>query len=182
LDTLLKGPNGPRLHDAINQSVEVIFKALTTKKPLLICGNGGSAADAQHIAGELVGRCFKEHEPLRAMALSADSAVLTCLGNDYGYEMIFARQVKAYADSGGILLAISTSGNSPNVIKALEAARDLGMHTIGLTGETGGAMAPLCDILINVPGTIAPHIQEIHVLVYHYLCYAIENKLTQTHV
>lgn len=161
----------------MERAVDAAFTALAADKPLLICGNGGSAADAMHIAGELVGRFLKERRALKAIALSADSAILTAWGNDVGYDDVFARQVHAYGETGGVLLAISTSGRSKNVIAAVEAAKAKGMITIGLTGQGGGLLAPLVDILLDVPSTATPLIQQAHVCLYHYLCAEIEARI-----
>lgn len=161
----------------IERAVTVALAALEADKPLLICGNGGSAADAMHIAGELVGRFLKERRALKAIALSADSAILTAWGNDYGYEHVFARQVNAYGEPGGVLLAISTSGRSKNVIAAVNAAKALGMTTIGLTGKGGGPLGGMVDVLLDVPSTSTPLIQQGHICIYHYLCAEIEARL-----
>lgn len=143
-------------------------------KRLLLCGNGGSAADAQHIAAEFSGRYLLERAPWDAIALHANTSALTALGNDYGYDDVFERQVHAHGREGDILIAISTSGNSPNIIKALQAAHANGMRTIGLTGEGGGAMAPHCDVLLAVASKHTPRIQEMHILIGHILCEIVE--------
>lgn len=157
-------------------AVDLTAAALAAGKPLLVCGNGGSAADAQHIAGELVGRFLKERKALNVRALSADTSILTAWANDYSYETVFSRQVEAYGTAGGVLLAISTSGNSKNVLAAAEQARAMSMSVIGLTGEGGGRLAPLCDVLLDVPSRSTPRIQEMHLMLYHYLCEAIEAR------
>jgi D-sedoheptulose 7-phosphate isomerase len=154
-----------------------IAAALARNRPLLICGNGGSAADAMHITGELVGRFLKERRALRAICLADNPAVLTAWSNDYSFEEVFARQVEAYGEAGGVLLAISTSGNSPNVLAALAVARRMGLVTIGLTGEGGGRMAPLCDHLLDVPSRSTPLIQQVHVCLYHHICAVVETRL-----
>jgi D-sedoheptulose 7-phosphate isomerase len=158
----------------LEPAARLIAQALKADKPLLVCGNGGSAADAQHIAGELVGRFLKERRALRCISLTADTAVLTALGNDYGFDAVFARQVEAYGEAGGALLGISTSGNSANVVAAFEKARALGMTTIALTGQGGGKLAALADILIDAPSRHTPDIQQVHVCLYHFLCERIE--------
>jgi len=158
-------------------AVDRIVAALGAGRPLLVCGNGGSAADAQHITGELVGRFLKERRGLKAICLSSNAAVLTAWANDYSYESVFARQVEAYAEKGGVLLGLSTSGNSPNVIAAFEAARRLGMSTVALTGEGGGRLAGLSDVLLAVPSRHTPLIQQAHICLYHYLCEEIEARL-----
>lgn len=158
----------------VEPAARLIAQALKADKPLLVCGNGGSAADSQHIAGELVGRFLKERRALRCISLVADSAVMTALANDYGYEAVFARQVEAYGEAGGAVLGISTSGNSPNVVAAFEKARAIGMTTIALTGEGGGKLAALADVLIDVPSRHTPDIQQVHLVLYHFLCERIE--------
>jgi D-sedoheptulose 7-phosphate isomerase len=161
----------------VERAVAATFAALAADKPLLICGNGGSAADAMHIAGELVGRFLKERRALKAIALSADSAILTAWSNDFSYDGVFARQVHAYGEAGGVLLAISTSGRSRNVVAAVEAAKSKAMTTIALTGKGGGALASLVDILLDVPSESTPLIQQAHVCLYHYLCAEIEARI-----
>jgi D-sedoheptulose 7-phosphate isomerase len=161
----------------VELAVAAILKSLEADKAFLICGNGGSAADASHIAGELVGRFLKERRALKAIALSADSAILTAWGNDYSYEDVFARQVLAYGEPGGVLLAISTSGRSKNVVAAVTAAKSKGMIVIGLTGKGGGHLAPMVDILLDVPSSETPLIQQAHMCLYHYLCAEVEARL-----
>ena len=137
---------------------------------LLICGNGGSAADAQHMAAEFVNRFLMDRPPLPAIALTTDSSILTAIGNDFGFDLVFAKQVAALGRPDDILLAISTSGNSKNILLALEEAQKLGLFCLGLTGKGGGAMAGLCNALIDVDNNSTPLIQEIHVAVEHLLC------------
>ncbi|MGE3538404.1 MAG: SIS domain-containing protein [Candidatus Tectimicrobiota bacterium] len=160
--------------EKIDAALELIVPALSQQRPLLVCGNGGSAADALHISGELVGRFLLERRALNVLCLSANVSAMTAWANDYDYESIFARQVEAHGTEGAILLCISTSGNSKNILKALETARDLHLATIGLTGQGGGGMATLCDVLIDVPSRSTPRVQEMHLVVYHYLCERIE--------
>src|SRR5580658_1918502 len=154
--------------------------ALGAGKPLLICGNGGSASDAMHITGELVGRFLLERKALKAICLSSNPAVLTAWANDYSFETVFSRQVEAYGEPGAAILGISTSGNSKNVIEAFKQARSMGMTTIALTGEGGGRLAPWTDYLFAVPSKSTPMIQQVHVCLYHYLCEAIERTLALT--
>jgi D-sedoheptulose 7-phosphate isomerase len=161
----------------VERAVTMCVAALAADRPLLVCGNGGSAADAMHIAGELVGRFLKERRGLKAIALSADSAILTAWGNDYSYETVFSRQVEAYGEAGGVLLALSTSGNSPNVLAAARSAHARGMTVVALTGKGGGKLAPLADVLLDVPATATPLIQQVHICVYHYLCQEIEARI-----
>jgi len=171
-----------RMRDAdlsaqMDRAVDAIVAALRDRKPLLVCGNGGSMADALHIAGELTARFLLDRGGLPAMALGSNPSTVTAWSNDVGYASQFAREVEAFGTPGGVLLALSTSGNSANVIAALEAARRLGLTTIGLTGEGGGRMAPLCDILLAVPCRFTPLIQQAHQALYHYLCLRVEAKM-----
>lgn len=160
------------------EAVAVIAGALAAGKPLLVCGNGGSASDAMHITGELVGRFLKERRALSCICLSSNPSVLTAWSNDYSYDTVFSRQVEAYGTAGGVILGISTSGNSRNVIEAFHAARRIGMITIGLSGEGGGRMAECSDLLIDVPSQETPMIQQVHICLYHYICKKVEEKLT----
>ncbi|MDN2565458.1 SIS domain-containing protein [Aquibium sp. A9E412] len=158
-------------------ATEAVATALAAGRALLVCGNGGSASDAEHIAGELVGRFLKERRAYNVVALSANPAVLTALGNDYGFDSVYARQVEAHGAPGGVLLAISTSGNSANIVAAAEKARAVGMTVVGLTGAGGGALAPLCDILLAVPARETPLVQQGHLCLYHHLCGMVETRL-----
>lgn len=147
---------------------------------LLICGNGGSAADAQHLAAEFVNRFRINRRPLPALALTTDSSILTAVANDFSYEQVFSKQVEAFGKPEDLALGISTSGNSPNVIKAMEAARSIGMKTVALTGGTaqpGGKLAGICDLVLNVPSDSTPHIQEAHLWVEHILCEIVEKQM-----
>jgi D-sedoheptulose 7-phosphate isomerase len=161
-----------------DRAVELISNALSEGLPLLVCGNGGSASDAMHITGELVGRYLKERKALNCICLSSNPAVLTAWANDYSYETVFSRQVEAYGRAGGVVLGLSTSGNSANVIKAFETAKSMGMFTIAMTGEGGGKIAAISDVLIDVPSERTPDIQQVHVCLYHYLCEMVEARLT----
>ena len=161
----------------VDAAIAAIVQALGADLPLLVCGNGGSASDAMHIAGELVGRFLKERRGLNCIALGADTASLTAWANDYDYASVFARQVEAYGRAGGVLLGISTSGNSAKVLQAAAAAKKKGMTVIGLTGEGGGKLAPLCDILIDAPSRHTPQVQQIHACLYHYICERAEAAL-----
>lgn len=143
----------------------------------IFCGNGGSAADAQHLAAELMGRFLIDRAPLAAMALNVNTSTLTAIGNDFGYDEVFERQLRGIGRLGDVLVGLSTSGNSTNVIRALKAAKEMGIFTIGLTGETGGKMAELCDVLLNVPSRSTPRIQEMHIAVGHCLCEWVEAAL-----
>jgi D-sedoheptulose 7-phosphate isomerase len=162
---------------AMESAVEAIVAGLGAGKPLLICGNGGSAADAIHIAGELVGRFLKERKAYNVIALPSNVGVMTAWGNDYGFDTVYSRQVEAHGVPGAVLIAISTSGNSTNVLLAAEQARAMGMTVVSLTGATGGKLAALSDILLNVPSTFTPVIQQGHLCLYHHLCEAVEARL-----
>jgi D-sedoheptulose 7-phosphate isomerase len=158
----------------IGQLAQSMAEVFQQKGKVLFCGNGGSAADAQHIAAELSGRFYKNRPPLYAEALHVNSSFITAVANDYGYDEVYARMVEAAGTPGDMLVAISTSGNSPNIIKAIEKAKQCGMTVAGMTGASGGAMADLCDLLINIPATDTPRIQESHILVGHIVCELVE--------
>jgi D-sedoheptulose 7-phosphate isomerase len=162
---------------AVEQVVEACEQALRAGAKVLFAGNGGSAADAQHMAGEFVSRFHYDRPGMAAIALTVDSSVLTAIGNDYGYERVFARQIEALGRPGDVFFAYSTSGQSPNILHALRAARALGMRTVGLTGNRKGAMNPLCDHLIEIPSASTPSIQEGHLVVGHAICAALENAV-----
>lgn len=144
---------------------------------LMFCGNGGSAADSQHLASELTGRFVNDRRPLAGLALSTDSSALTCIGNDYAFDEVFARQVAGLGRAGDGLVAISTSGNSRNVLRAVAVAREAGIHTLGLLGRDGGALREACDAAIVVPSQVTARIQEAHILIGHTLCGLIEAEL-----
>lgn len=154
-----------------------IVKAFKEDKKVLLCGNGGSAADAQHIAAELSGRFYFDRPPLLAEALHVNTSYLTAVANDYSYDEVFSRLVSAKGRKGDILIGISTSGNSKNILKAIETANDIGMITLGMTGESGGKMKQLCRYLINVPSKDTPRIQEAHILIGHIICEIVEKEL-----
>lgn len=156
---------------------KAIIEAFKNDKKVLLCGNGGSAADAQHIAAELSGRFYKDRNPLFAEALHVNTSYLTAVANDYSYDEVYARLVKAKGRKGDILIGISTSGNSKNIIKAIEEAKNIGMITVGMTGQTGGKMKDLCAFLINVPSTDTPRIQEAHITIGHIICEIVEKEL-----
>jgi len=163
--------------DKVQEAADEIFSTLENGNKLLICGNGGSAADSQHFAAELVGRFEKEKQPLPAISLTTDTSILTAVANDYGYDNVFAKQVKALGEKGDILFAISTSGNSPNVLKAVELAKTIGMKSISLTGKDGGKIAGISDIDINIPVFSTARVQEAHITVIHIICKIIEDKM-----
>ena len=144
---------------------------------IILAGNGGSAADAQHIAAEFVSRFYFDREGLPSIAITTDSSILTAIGNDYGYERLFARQIEAQAKKGDIFIGISTSGNSANIIEALKMCKSKGVISVGLTGESGGKMRDLCDYCIKVPSNKTPRIQESHILIGHIICAIVEEEL-----
>jgi D-sedoheptulose 7-phosphate isomerase len=167
-------------HDHADRIVHVatlIANAFHNGNKVLLFGNGGSATDAAHIAAEFVGRYKRERVPLPAIALATDIAAITCIANDYGYEELFARQVRAHGRKGDIAIGISTSGNSPNVLKGIEAARDCGLATIAWTGANGGKLAGLVDYPFIVPSTVTSRIQESHITLGHVLCELVEDHL-----
>ena len=163
--------------EEVARLARVLADALARGGKILLCGNGGSAADAQHLAAEFVNRFLIDRRPLPAVALTTDTSILTAVGNDFGFDLVFAKQVQALGREGDVLLGLSTSGNSPNVVAALEAGRALGMVAIGLTGEGGGKMRELCDHLLAVPSRQTPLIQEIHITVGHLLCLLVDEIL-----
>ncbi len=156
---------------------ERLASVLKNGGKILLAGNGGSAADAQHFAGEIVGRFTMERKSLPALSLCVDPSVMTCIGNDYGYGEVFARQLEGIGRSGDAFVAISTSGNSENLVRALRAAKAKGMATVGFLGRDGGKMKPLCDFPLIVPSSSTPRIQETHTLTVHILCQLIEQEL-----
>lgn len=167
----------PRLAREVSLAVDVIHSSLANGGQLFFAGNGGSAADAQHLAAELTGRFFRERQPFRALALHGNTSALTAIGNDYGYEHVFARELTAHARADDVLLAISTSGKSPNILRAIEAARQCKVKTIGLTGESGGQMRDVCDLCLCAPSKSTPRIQEIHIVIGHTICELLEERL-----
>jgi len=158
----------------LNLTAHSLLDAIKGGGKILAAGNGGSAADAQHFAAELVNRFLMERHPLPAIALTTDTSVLTSIANDYSFDLIFSRQIEALGREGDVLLALSTSGTSKNILKALDRANSQGLTTIGLTGENASRMASLCDICISVPDTSTPRVQEVHHLVLHILCEIVE--------
>lgn len=164
--------------DRMERAVALICAELRQNRPLLVCGNGGSAADAEHIACELVGRFLKDRRALNAICLVSNSAALSAWANDCDYDDVFARQVEAHGANGGVLMVLSTSGNSQNVIRAAQAARRLGLPVIALTGQGGGELGKHCDVLLDVPCDKTPLIQQVHICLYHYICERVEAILT----
>lgn len=165
------------LSDNIAEASRKIIKAYQAGGKVLLIGNGGSAADAQHIAAELVGRFKMERKALPAIALTTDTSLLTAMANDYGYDSVFRRQVEGLAGKNDVLIAITTSGTSPNILKAVEAARSKGMLVIGLTGKTGGKLKDMVDLAIVVPSDNTQRIQEAHITIGHIICHLVENEL-----
>ena len=166
-----------QLLSRLEQVSNLFIKCFQKSGKVLFCGNGGSAADAQHISAELSGRYKLDRKPLFAEALHVNSSFMTAVANDYAYDEVYARMVEAAGRTGDILVAISTSGNSSNVIKAIQRAKGAGMTVVGMTGSTGGEMKDLCDVLLNVPSTNTPRIQEAHILMGHIICELTEKGL-----
>jgi D-sedoheptulose 7-phosphate isomerase len=161
----------------ITDCVTVIVDAFSVGNKVLFCGNGGSAADAQHLAAEFSGRFYIDRDALPAEALHCNTSYLTAVGNDYSYDVIFSRLIKGIGKKGDVLVGLSTSGNSANIVNAFETAKEKGMITIGFTGFTGGRMKEICDYLLNVPSTDTPRIQESHILLGHIICQLVEEKI-----
>lgn len=169
--------NDTRLLEIVEQVTAVCIEAYRQDRKLLFCGNGGSAADAQHLAAELSGRFYYDRPPLFAEALHVNTSFVTAVANDYNYEAVYARMIHAAGRPGDVLFAISTSGNSPNILKAIEAAKECGMIVVGMTGESGGQMRDRCDYLLNMPSSDTPRVQECHMLVGHTICELIEGGM-----
>ena len=164
------------LQSRLEHAALACIQCLNAGRKILLAGNGGSAADAQHLAAEFSGRFYRDRRALPAEALHCNSSYLTAVANDYGYEFVYSRIVDGVCEAGDVLLGLSTSGNSANIVKAFEAARSKGVHTIGFTGSGGGRMAPLSDILLDVPSSDTPRIQEAHILMGHILCQLSEER------
>lgn len=169
--------DNPELLKDINDAASLVTIAYQQNKKTLLGGNGGSAADAQHIAGEFVSRFYFDRPGIPSIALTTDTSIITAIGNDYGYEKLFARQIQAYGNEGDIFIGISTSGNSKNIIEGLAMCKEKGIKSIGLTGISGGKMAELCDICVRVPSPETPRIQESHILIGHIICCIVEETL-----
>jgi D-sedoheptulose 7-phosphate isomerase len=174
IDTMTKVLHDDAIHAAVVEAGRITADAMKQGRKLLVCGNGGSAADAQHLVAEFVSRLTVDRPALRAIALTTDTSILTAVGNDYSYDNVFERQVEALGLPGDVLLAISTSGNSKNCIKALKLARTLGIHTIAYTGNKGGLMASLADINVIIPSSTTMNIQESHLALEHIYCMIVE--------
>lgn len=166
-----------QLLNTIEKVTEVIIETYKNGGKVIFAGNGGSAADAQHLAAELTGRFYKDRPPLNALALHSNTSFITAVANDYSYDEIYSRAIKAHATKNDVFIAISTSGNSTNLINAIQACKELSVTTVAFTGETGGLMKSTCDFLINVPSKDTPRIQEAHILIGHIICELIEKAL-----
>lgn len=177
IDTKQKLLSNEALLERIEQVTQAVITAFRSGNKVLFCGNGGSAADAQHLAAEFSGRFYTDRDPLPSEALHVNTSYLTAVANDYSYDVVYSRMVKGIGKKGDVLIALSTSGNSVNIINAIKQADEIGMITVGFTGETGGKMKGLCKYLINVPSTDTPRIQETHIMVGHIICQMVEEQL-----
>lgn len=166
-----------KLLNTINEVAQVMIKALRDGKRVLWCGNGGSAADAQHLAAELSGRFYYDRPPLNSEALHCNTSYLTAVANDYGYDLIYSRMIDGACKPGDLLVGISTSGNSKNICNAFRKAKDLGVVTVAMTGESGGEMKKMADYLLNIPSADTPRIQESHIMVGHIICEIVEAQM-----
>jgi len=173
----VKTATNKKLQEPFVKLIDIASEAVKSGNKIIFAGNGGSAADSQHLATELTVRYTKDRKPIAAIALTTDSSALTAIGNDFGFEYLFSRQIEALAKEGDVFLAFSTSGNSENIINAINSAKKIGVRVVGLSGESGGKMAELCDILLNVPSTTTARIQEMHILLGHMFCGALEMRL-----
>ncbi|WP_278287201.1 D-sedoheptulose-7-phosphate isomerase [Cellulosilyticum ruminicola] len=176
-ETKMRLMENAEILEVIKKVAEVTIEAYRSGKKTLIAGNGGSAADAQHMAGEFVSRFYFDRPGLPALALTTDTSILTAIGNDYGYERVFARQIQANGNEGDIFFGISTSGNSPNVVAAIEECKKKGIVTVGLVGAKACKMDELCDYIIKIPSTETPRIQESHLLIEHMICALVEEAI-----
>lgn len=169
--------SNPKVLKSINDAALMVVNAYKLNAKTLIAGNGGSAADAQHIAGEFVSRFYFDRPGIPSISLSTDTSIITAIGNDYGFDKLFSRQVQALGNEDDVFIGITTSGNSENIIQALHSCKEHGLKSIILTGESGGKVADLCDICIKIPSKITPRIQEVHILVGHIICCIVEEVL-----
>lgn len=172
----------PELLKTVEAVIDVVYRAFAQGNKVLFCGNGGSASDAQHLAAEFSGRFYVNRPALQSEALHCNTSYLTAVANDYSFDVVYSRIIDGTANEGDVLVGLSTSGNSPNIINAFESARKKKMITVGFTGETGGRMKPLSDYLLNVPSTDTPRIQESHILLGHIICEEVEAMLFSDHV
>lgn len=169
--------DNPEFLQRIQAAADLIVGSLRQGGKIHFCGNGGSASDAQHLAAELSGRFYFDRPPLNAEALHCNTSYLTAVGNDYGYDVVFSRLLKGTAKAGDVVVGISTSGNSKNILKAFETAKEMGVRIIAMTGETGGRMKDFADVLLNVPSTDTPRIQESHIMLGHIVCELVETEM-----
>lgn len=174
IETMKKVLASDEIHEAVIQAGELTTRAMKAGRKLMVCGNGGSAADAQHLVAEFVSRLTVDRPALRALALTTDTSILTAIGNDYSYDNVFERQVEALGNPGDVLLAISTSGNSKNCVKALKLAKSMGIHTVAYTGNNGGTMSAIADINVIIPSDTTMNIQESHLALEHIFCMVVE--------
>jgi D-sedoheptulose 7-phosphate isomerase len=179
LSSIEKMATSETVIESLARAAELIVRSYENDGCLFVAGNGGSAADAQHLVAEFVSKLGRDREPLRAFALTVDTSILTAVGNDYGFQRVFSRQVRGVMRPQDILLAITTSGNSPNIVDALAACRDIGCKTILFSGESGGCCKADADVAVLVPSSNTPNIQECHVVLYHILCEMVETELSQ---
>ena len=177
IDTKQKLLNDPVLISRMEEVTKVITRAFANGNKVLFCGNGGSAADAQHLAAEFSGRFYSDRDPLPSEALHCNSSYITAVANDYGYDVVYSRMIKGIGKPGDVLVGLSTSGNSVNIIKAMEQAKNMGMVTVVLSGESGGKLRDMCDYLLNVPSNDTPRIQECHIMAGHIICQLVEEEL-----
>jgi len=168
--------NDAHLIDTIERAATVVVNAIKNGNKIIFCGNGGSAADSQHLAAELIGKFYFNRRSLPAVSLTVNTSIITAIGNDFGFDKIFARQLEGIGKAGDVLIGLSTSGNSENVVEAFRLAKELGISTIAFTGEGGGILRNLADILINVPSSDTPRIQEAHIMVGHIICELVEKE------
>ena len=168
--------NDAHLIDTIERAATVVVNAIKNGNKVIFCGNGGSAADSQHLAAELIGKFYFSRRSLPAVSLTVNTSIITAIGNDFGFEKVFARQLEGIGKAGDVLIGLSTSGNSENVMEAFRLAKELGISTLAFTGESGGILRDLADILINVPSNDTPRIQEAHIMVGHIICELVEKE------
>ncbi|PQJ12394.1 phosphoheptose isomerase [Flavipsychrobacter stenotrophus] len=177
IDVKQKIVSDPAMIAKLEEVTNIVTNAFANGNKVLFCGNGGSAADAQHLAAEFSGRFYTDRNPLPSDALHCNTSYLTAVANDYSFDVVYSRMVKGMGRQGDVLIGLSTSGNSVNIIKAMEQARELGMISVGLTGESGGKMKDICDHLLNAPSTDTPRIQESHITMGHIICELVEASL-----
>jgi len=168
--------NDTHLIDTIERAATVVVTAIKNGNKVIFCGNGGSAADSQHLAAELIGKFYFNRRSLPAVSLTVNTSIITAIGNDFGFDKVFARQLEGIGKAGDVLIGLSTSGNSENVVEAFRLAKELGISTVAFTGESGGILRDLADILINVPSSDTPRIQEAHMMVGHIICELVEKE------